>query len=84
MEDFIEKLKDALEDEAADVEKYLEMASEAQSNPALKKYAPILGDIAREEKIHHKHIHSILCDLGVAKQDSVPLENAEEGGGDNE
>ena len=69
MDEMIERLKDALVDEAADVEKYLEMASEAQCDPALKKYAPILGDIAREEKIHHKHIHSILCDLGVKGED---------------
>ena len=61
---FINALKDALADEASDVKKYTDMSEEACANPELKKYAPILRDISHEESIHHKHIMSILHDLG--------------------
>ena len=66
---FINALKDALADEAADIEKYMGLAEQACEHSEFKKFAPILRDIAKEEQVHHKHIASILHDLGAEEHD---------------
>ena len=51
-------LEDSITEEEDDSNKYAAMADIAP-----RKYAPILHDIAREERIHRKHLRDILYDL---------------------
>lgn len=61
--DFKAELEKALADEAADVEKYMNLAEYVKMKNPDCGYAQILSDIAHEEQIHHKHIRAILDDI---------------------
>jgi len=52
------QIEASLTEEENDSEKYLSMAENAPP-----EYAPILHDIAREERIHKKHLRDILDDM---------------------
>ena len=56
---FAEKIKEYIEEEKTDCNKYKELAETAP-----EKYAPIIRDIAREEETHRKHLEDILADCG--------------------
>lgn len=68
--DFKAELEKALADEAADVEKYMNLSDYAKTNHPDCPYAQMLKDIAMEEKTHHKHIRAILDDMGTKETDS--------------
>lgn len=72
---FVEKIKEYIEEEKADCNKYKELAETAP-----EKYAPIIRDIAREEATHHKHLEEILADCGgcSAADKEEPEEESEE------
>ena len=63
MNDMLKRLEEALEDEAADVEKYTDMAATAAKEWPDAGYCAILRDIAKEEKVHHRHIQEIIDDM---------------------
>ncbi|MBQ2552997.1 MAG: hypothetical protein II563_09165 [Treponema sp.] len=67
---FSTKLKEYIEEERSDNDKYLELASLAP-----EKYAPIIRDIAKEERSHARHLEEILadCEMLATEDDSEPL-----------
>lgn len=86
---FAEQLRDAVEDERSDVEKYMKLGAWAEEHYPGKPYAGILFDIAREENTHKKHLKEILHDMGFTEDDihslePVSSESAKDGGDRNE
>ena len=63
MDELIDKLKTALEEEKEDAEKYMGMAATAEEKFPGAGYDGILRDIAREEMKHHKHLQEIIHDM---------------------
>ena len=68
--DFKAELEKALADEAADVEKYMNLSDYAKTNHPDCPYAQVLKDIAMEEKTHHKHIRMILSSMEAKETES--------------
>ena len=62
---FAEQLRDAVEDERSDVEKYMKLSAWAEEHYPGKPYAGILSDIAKEENTHKKLLKEILHDMGM-------------------
>lgn len=69
-EEFYRLIKQDIEEEANDNEKYLKLAKMAPTEKARK----ILTDIAAEEKIHHRFLEEILKDAGMASNSAEESE----------
>ena len=63
MDEMLKRLEEALEDEAADVDKYTAMADSAAQKWPDSGYSAVLRDIAKEEKVHHRHVQEIIDDM---------------------
>lgn len=68
--DFQMELENALKDEAADKDKYMNLAEYAKAMHPNCGYDSILMDIAHEEQTHHKHIRAILDDMKKKETES--------------
>lgn len=62
-------LSDKHGEELLDADSYETLADEAP-----EKYAPILRQIAREERVHARHLADILSDMGYSAENKTKEE----------
>lgn len=67
---FQNELQNDLNEEASDVEKYMNLAENAKAMYPDCGYDSILRTIAHEEQTHHKHIRAILDDIKKKETES--------------
>ena len=58
-DEFITKIKESVDDEQKDVEKYKEL-SDVAAEYGWYEISGLLADISLDEKSHNKHLHKIL------------------------
>lgn len=63
MMDLRDMVKESIQEEENDAEKYIKMEMMALEKYPCKGYDAILRDIAREERVHKRHLESILADM---------------------
>lgn len=61
--DLQKMIEAAIDDEASDVKKYMDLADLADEHFKDYGYGSILRDIAHEEQTHHKHLKAIWEDM---------------------
>lgn len=67
--DLRDMIKESIQEEENDAEKYVKMEMMALGKYPCKGYDAILRDIAREERVHKRHLESILADMPAVEED---------------